>query len=81
MTDEEIEYIRNRTNDDIRQTVLHDCRYCGYSDGIKEGRLCNYIGVTGKIRPCLPGECRQKGVFISRKELKKKKKRPFVVSG
>lgn len=75
MTGEEIKYIRNRTNKEIRQTILQDCQYCKYSEGCcRNDKLCNYIGITGKIRPCLPGKCRQSGVWKEKKRNRKTRK-------
>lgn len=75
MTDEEIKYIRNRTSKEIRQTILQDCQYCKYSEGgYRDEKICNYIGITGKIRPCLPGKCRQAGVWKEKRKTRKRKR-------
>ena len=43
-----------------------DCRYCKYSSKTQSANsaiTCDYIGITGHQRPCLPGKCRAAGVF------------------
>lgn len=70
LTSEELVYIRNRTSADCRKTSKKDCAHCKYacdSSGESSGGAnvltCNYIIITGRRRPCLPGRCRESGVF------------------
>ena len=41
------------------------CKKCFYyaKFNSKAGGNCEYIVVTGHCRPCLPSECKEKGVF------------------
>lgn len=72
LTEEELVYIRNRTSEDCRKTIKKDCTYCKYSSAMYAGSMaggnitCDYIGWTGHIRPCLPGMCREAGVFTTK---------------
>lgn len=50
-----------------KETVCKKCEYHGMSGGIP---CCEYVGYTGRRRPCLPSECVEKGVF---KKWQKKK--------
>ena len=45
-----------------RNTVCKKCEYW-----IPTSRMCNYLCVTGKIRPCHASLCTQKGIFSSKK--------------
>ncbi len=66
LTDKEIMRLRKRSKKDIEETRKNDCRHCIYLAGTKDirsGTYCNYLGITGHIRPCFAGECRGKGVF------------------
>lgn len=59
-----------------------DCRKCAYRGSITSctnpkgdtNLTCDYISFTGKARSliCSPGECREKGVFRSRRRGRKK---------
>lgn len=38
-----------------------------YAGSMAGGNItCDYIGWTGHIRPCLPGMCREAGVFTTK---------------
>jgi hypothetical protein len=79
MTEKEIEYIRSRTNRKIRQTIIHNCRSCRYSEGYcRNDNLCNYIGITGKMRPCMPDDCRKAGVWEAKTKVKRRKRLEFL---
>ena len=70
---------------DILKTREKDCRHCAYVAGMGErgsvsNSICNYIGVTEEMRPCLPGKCREAGVFKPR-DAKKTGDRPKAKGG
>lgn len=46
-------------------TVCRKCRYAGIT-GATQSRVtsCDYILITGRIRPCCPVECMKEGVFL-----------------
>lgn len=72
MTDEERKVILERTNADVVKIIKRDCIRCKYYapsfsgsfDSKRRYGVCDYIGYTGHIRPCMPGECREKGIFV-----------------
>lgn len=79
LTKEELEKVRKIDTESCIRTAKADCIYCAHSCGTNGGRgisniTCNYIIDTGHIRPCFPGECRQKGVF-------EKSTRAFTAAG
>ena len=49
------------------------CKVCVYKVGQVNGNAehytcgCDYIGKTGKIRPCAPSECVKQGIFRERR--------------
>ena len=49
------------------------CKVCVWKVGQVNGNSehytcgCDYIGKTGKIRPCAPSECVEQGIFRERK--------------
>ena len=49
------------------------CKVCIYKVGQVNGNSehytcgCDYIGKTGKIRPCAPSECVEQGIFRERR--------------
>lgn len=60
---------KEKTENEIRKIMLNDCRYCLYAskgDSQNVKTTCNYIGITGHRRPCLPGNCRAAGIFQGR---------------
>ena len=62
---------REKTEKEILKIKMTDCRYCRYSskgESQNNGITCNYIGITGHRRPCLPGNCRAAGVFQGRQK-------------
>ena len=62
---------REKTDKDILKIKMMDCRYCKYSSKMQSASsaiTCNYIGITGHQRPCLPGNCRAAGVFRGRRK-------------
>lgn len=68
LTEEEYRYIKKRTAEDCYRTAKKDCLYCKYSNALNSSKsptniTCNYICMTGHMRPCLPGKCREAGVF------------------
>lgn len=61
---------REKTNKEILKIKMMDCRYCKYSsktESANSAMTCNYIGITGHKRPCLPGNCRAAGVFLRKR--------------
>lgn len=68
LTDKEIEYMRSLTDKKINEIKRRHCIGCAYFTHPKTSsnlyRHCNYLLITGKIRPCLPGKCKQKGVWV-----------------
>ena len=62
------------TESEINAVIRKDCSKCRYSaascTGTKNGAgriTCNYILITGKMRPCRPGACRKSKVFKQKK--------------
>lgn len=70
------------TESEINAVIRKDCAKCRYSaascTGTKNGAgmiTCIYILITGHMRPCRPGECRETGVFVSKST---KRHRPYL---
>lgn len=71
-----------RTEKEILEHLDKECRYCIYHGGNQTGNekvsarnlYCNYLEITGHMRPCLGSECREMGVFIREKKKKKGEK-------
>ena len=58
---------REKTEREILKIKMKDCKYCKYSsktESANSAMTCNYIGITEHQRPCLPGNCREAGVFL-----------------
>jgi hypothetical protein len=73
MTEREMKVIQNRRDSEIYKIKKKDCIHCFYTTGRTtdfKQIICEYLAMAGKMRPCLPGECRAAGVF---KERRKKK--------
>lgn len=84
LTEKEIEYMRSLNNKKIAAIKRRHCINCAYFTGPKTSsnlydRHCDYLLITGKIRPCLPGKCKQKGVWVDvdTGKIKRKKKGCF----
>lgn len=72
LTKDELDRVRKIDSASCIKTAKKDCIYCEHACGTNGGRgvsniTCNYIMDTGHIRPCFPGECREKGAFEKRK--------------
>ena len=87
LTEKETEYMRNLDSKKIAAIKRRNCIGCVYFTGPKTSsnlydRHCDYLLITGKIRPCLPGKCKQKGVRVSAEggAIKRKKKGCFEYS-
>ena len=87
LTDKEIEYMRNLDDKKIMAIKRRHCIGCAYFTGPKtkvslNDMHCDYLLITGKIRPCLPGKCKQKGVWVDADggKIKRKKKGCFEYS-
>ena len=86
LTEKETEYMRNLDSKKIAAIKRRHCIGCAYFTGPKTSsnlydRHCDYLLITGKIRPCLPGKCKQKGVWVSAEggAIKRKKERLFRI--
>jgi len=87
LTKEELERVRSINTESCVKTAKKDCIYCEHACGTNGGRgvsniTCNYIIDTGHMRPCFPGECREKGAFKksggNSRELVPENSRPIV---
>ena len=85
LTEDELTYIRNRSESDIKKTRESFCSKCIYLGGssidtVTRGSrstintYCNYIGMTGHRRPCLAGKCKETGVFVQKTQRRGKRK-------
>jgi hypothetical protein len=84
LTEKENEYMKSLDDKKIAAIKRRHCINCAYFSGPKVGsnicdRHCDYILITGKTRPCLPGKCKQKGVWVDKEggKIKRKKKGCF----
>ena len=53
-----------------KETVCYRCVYfccIGGGASVYNYSPCDYIGITGKRRPCEPEDCKKAGVFLSKK--------------
>lgn len=63
----------------LNKIKAKDCFKCYYGSRTTANKksvsycVCDYIHITGMMRGCLPGTCRENGVFLERN---KKGKRP-----
>ena len=83
LTEKETEYMRSLDGKKIAAIKRRNCIGCAYFTGSKTSsnlydRHCDYLLITGKIRPCLPGKCKQKGVWVSAEGGAIKRKRKAV---
>lgn len=52
------------TESEINAVIRKDGSKCRYSAASCTGMItCSYILITGHMRPCRPGECRENKVF------------------
>lgn len=61
---------REKTDKELLKIKTADCKYCKYASKMESQNsaiTCNYIGITGHKRPCLPGNCRAAGVFLRKR--------------
>ena len=86
LTEKETEYMRSLDGKKIAAIKRRHCIGCAYFTGPKTSSNlydghCDYLLITGKIRPCLPGKCKQKGVWVSAEggAIKRKKERLFRI--
>jgi hypothetical protein len=84
LTEKENEYMKSLDDRKIASIKQRHCTGCAYFAGQKTSsnihdRHCDYLLITGKIRPCLPGKCKQKGVWVDKEggTIKRKKKGCF----
>ena len=84
LTEKENEYMRSLDDKKIAAIKRRHCIGCAYFQGPKASsnlydRHCDYLLITGKVRPCLPGKCKQKGVWMDADggAIKRKKKGCF----
>lgn len=63
-----------------------DCEKCYYSShnassktSVKTSMTCDYMLITGKMRGCMPGECRNLGIFLSQSQKGKRVVKPKVI--
>lgn len=84
LTDKEIEYMRSLTDAKIKSIKKRHCVHCIYFMGTSSNlydRYCDYLDIVGHDRPCLPGKCKQKGVWKAKDENIKRKRRRTFESG
>ena len=58
------------------------CKYCKYFGGTKDyakNSMCDYILMTGKIRPCDPADCVSAGIFEKPKSKRKQSPLPTMI--
>lgn len=72
LSDEDLKRVCTLTPEKCKEIAKKDCRFCAYSIGGNGGTemVCVYILRTEHRRPCFPGDCRQKGVFKKREDVK-----------
>ena len=64
------------TESEINAVIRKDCSKCRYSAASYTGMItCSYILITGHMRPCRLGECRETGVFAPKST---KRRRPYL---
>lgn len=56
--------------EDFHRKICVKCEYAELTPMKRVFRACDYILITGKIRPCATGDCVKEGVFSQRSRSK-----------
>ena len=76
---EDVELFKKESPEDAKARRNKYCKRCVYrvADPMKDKNGkdqpytagCYYIVIEGKMRPCAPSECKEKGIFVKGKRL------------